>query len=221
MKECSRNAGLGSAETDQTFLRRQSVQSCPGCDIGTWTQQQTLTSTARHTPGHGSCSLQKWLDKLKRTPLNQRCSNRTGLCFTWAGLPVVADAVDNVVGHSGVLRHRQHVVPGAGDRVPHQEDPVPLPLEEGNRVLAAQSAPVPAASVFRVKITGHGGCEIPVCPRLDALSSAASSFIRNSCKTLFYRLSRLEVNATPRIPNETFTLPEGLLQKHDCFKNTT
>lgn len=138
--------------------------------------------------------------RVKMNSFNQRWSNRTDLWFTWAGLPVVADAVDNVVGHSGVLRHRQHIVPRAGDRVPHQEDTVPLPLKEGNRVLAAQSAPVPAASVLGVKITGHGGCEIPVCPRLDALSSTASSFIRNSYKTLFYQLSRLEVNATPRIP---------------------
>lgn len=128
--------------------------------------------------------------------------------LTCAGLSVVADAVDNVVGHFGVLRHRQHVVPRAGDRVPHQEDPVPLSLEEGHRVLAAQSAPVPAGSVLGVEITGHDGAAES---RLEALSSTASPFNTQLMQNFIYRLSRSEVNATTprlffslsRIPNVT------------------
>lgn len=76
---------------------------------------------------------------------------------TCAGLPVVTDAVDDVVRHFGVLRHGQDVVAGDGGGVPHQEHTVSLALEERNRFLAAQPPPVPASSVFGIKITSHGG----------------------------------------------------------------
>ena len=42
--------------------------------------------------------------------------------------PLAGQRVDDVVGHFGVLRHRQHVVAGAGRRVPDQEHTVPLSL---------------------------------------------------------------------------------------------
>ena len=47
-----------------------------------------------------------------------------------AGLSlIVADAVDDVMRDFGVLRHGEHVVPGAGDGVPDQEHAVPLALQ--------------------------------------------------------------------------------------------
>lgn len=76
---------------------------------------------------------------------------------TCAGLPVVTDAVDDVVRHFGVLRHGQDVVAGDGGGVPHQEHTVSLALEERDSFLAAQPPPVPARSVFGIKITSHGG----------------------------------------------------------------
>lgn len=48
--------------------------------------------------------------------------------LTWAGLSVVADAVDYVMGDFGILWNGQHVVAGAGYRVSHQKHPVPLSL---------------------------------------------------------------------------------------------
>lgn len=60
------------------------------------------------------------------------------------------------MGDFGVLGDGQHVVAGAGDRVSHQENAVPLPLEQGDGFLAAQPSPVPARAVFGVKIAGHG-----------------------------------------------------------------
>lgn len=89
-----------------------------------------------------------------------RVSGRLGvrrLNVTCAGLPVVTDAVDDVVRHFGVLRHGQDVVAGDGGGVPHQEHAVSLALEERDRLLAAQPPPVPASSVFGIKITSHGG----------------------------------------------------------------
>lgn len=47
---------------------------------------------------------------------------------TCAGLSVVTDAVDDIMGHFGVLGDGQHVVTRAGDRVPHQENAVSLTL---------------------------------------------------------------------------------------------
>lgn len=57
--------------------------------------------------------------------------------LTWSGLAIAADAVYYVMRDFGVLRHRQHVVPGNSDRVPHQEHSMPLPLEQRNRLLPA------------------------------------------------------------------------------------
>lgn len=76
--------------------------------------------------------------------------------LTWAGLPVVADAVDDIMRDFGVLRHREHVVAGAGDGVPDEEHAVPLPLQQRHSLLPAQASPEPAAAVLRVKISGHG-----------------------------------------------------------------
>lgn len=80
---------------------------------------------------------------------------------TCARLPVVTDAVDDVVRHFRVLRHRQNVVAGDGGGVPHQEHAVSLALEERHGFLAAQFPPVPATAVFGVKITSHGREKIP------------------------------------------------------------
>lgn len=78
------------------------------------------------------------------------------LCYlTWTGLSVVADAVNYVMRDFGVLRHREHVVAGAGDGVPDQKHAVPLPLQQRHSLLPAQPTPVPAATVLRVKISGH------------------------------------------------------------------
>ena len=54
---------------------------------------------------------------------------------TWSRLPVVTDAVDDIMRHFGVLRDGQHVVAGAGDRVPDQEHAMSLSLQKGNRFL--------------------------------------------------------------------------------------
>lgn len=75
--------------------------------------------------------------------------------LTWAGLSVVADAVYYIMRDFGVLRHREHVVAGAGDGVPDQKHAVPLPLQQRHSLLPAQPSPVPAAAVVRVKISGH------------------------------------------------------------------
>lgn len=56
----------------------------------------------------------------------------------------------------GVLRHREHVVAGAGDGVPDEKHAVPLPLQQRHSLLPAQPSPEPAAAVLRVKISGHG-----------------------------------------------------------------
>lgn len=75
---------------------------------------------------------------------------------TWARLSVVADAVYDVMRDFGVLRHREHVVAGAGDGVPDEKHAVPLPLQQRHSLLPAQPSPEPAAAVLRVKISGHG-----------------------------------------------------------------
>lgn len=76
--------------------------------------------------------------------------------LTWAGLSVVADAVNDIMRDFGVLRHREHVVAGAGDGVPDEKHAVPLPLQQRHSLLPAQPSPEPAAAVLRVKISGHG-----------------------------------------------------------------
>lgn len=80
----------------------------------------------------------------------------TPLCYlTWTGLSVVADAVNYIMRDFGVLWYREHVVPGAGDGVPDKKHAVPLPLQQRHSLLPAQPTPVPAATVLRVKISGH------------------------------------------------------------------
>lgn len=80
-------------------------------------------------------------------------------------------AVDDVVRDAGALGHREHEVAGDGARVPHQEGPVALPLQQRHRLGAAQSPPVPARPVLGVELPGHGG-RPPAgrarCPRTTA-----------------------------------------------------
>lgn len=64
--------------------------------------------------------------------------------------------VDDVVGDPRVLGHRQHVVPRAGGRVPHQEHAVPLPLQPRLRLRPRERAHVPAGAVRRVEASGRG-----------------------------------------------------------------
>lgn len=68
----------------------------------------------------------------------------------------VGQGVDDVVGNPRVLGHREHVVPGAGGRVPHQEHAVPLPLQPRLRLRPGHRAHVPAGAVRRIE-TGGGG----------------------------------------------------------------
>lgn len=75
--------------------------------------------------------------------------------LTSTGLSVVVDAVNYVMRDFGVLRHRQHVVTGAGDGLPDKKHAVPLPLQQRDSLLPAQPTPEPAATVLRVKISGH------------------------------------------------------------------
>lgn len=100
---------------------------------------------------------------------------------TCARQPVVADAVDDVVRHFRVLRHRQNVVAGDGGGVPHQEHAMSLALEERHGFLAVQLPPVPAIAVSGIKITSHGRDEIP----FEARGLSPSPLpIRDSYKTL-------------------------------------
>lgn len=70
----------------------------------------------------------------------------------------VGQRVDDVVRHARVLRHRQHVVAGAGGRVAHQEHAVPLALQPALRLLARHGAQVPGRAVGRVEAGGgHPG----------------------------------------------------------------
>lgn len=70
----------------------------------------------------------------------------------------VGQRVDDVVRHARVLRHRQHVVAGAGGRVAHQEHAVPLALQPALRLLARHGAQVPGRAVGRVEAGGrHAG----------------------------------------------------------------
>lgn len=78
------------------------------------------------------------------------------LKVTCARLSVVADAVDDVVRHFRVLRHRQDVVTGDSGGVPDQEHAVSLAMEERHRLLAVQPPPVPAIAVSGIKMTSHG-----------------------------------------------------------------
>lgn len=73
--------------------------------------------------------------------------------LTWLGLSAVR--VNYIMRDSGVLRHRQHVVAGAGDGVPDQKHAVPLPLQHAHSLRSGQAAPVPALAVRRVKSSGH------------------------------------------------------------------
>lgn len=95
---------------------------------------------------------------------------------TCARLPVVADAVDDVVRHFRVLRHRQNVVTGDGGGVPHQEHAVSLALEEWHGFLAVQLPPVPAIAVCGIKIASHGRDENPL--RGSRPFPFASSYLR-------------------------------------------
>lgn len=67
-----------------------------------------------------------------------------------------AAAVDDVVGDARILGDAEHIVPGAGARVPHQEHPVPLALQQRHRLLPAQPPPVPATPLLRVEVARHG-----------------------------------------------------------------
>ena len=67
-----------------------------------------------------------------------------------------AAAVDDVVGDARVLGDAEHIVPGAGARVPHQEHPVPLALQQRHRLLPTQPPPVPATPLLRVEVARHG-----------------------------------------------------------------
>lgn len=67
-----------------------------------------------------------------------------------------AAAVDDVVGDARVLGDAEHIVPGAGARVPHQEHPVPLALQQSHRLLPAQPPPVPATPLLGVEVARHG-----------------------------------------------------------------
>lgn len=68
----------------------------------------------------------------------------------------VGQGVNDVVGHPGVLGHREHVVPRAGGRVPHQEHAVPLPLQPRLRLRPRHRAHVPAGAVRRIEPGGGG-----------------------------------------------------------------
>lgn len=59
----------------------------------------------------------------------------------------VGQRVDDIVGDPRVLRHREHVIPGAGGGVAHQEHAVALALEPGLRLLARHRPHVPGGAV--------------------------------------------------------------------------
>lgn len=104
-----------------------------------------------------------------------------------------AAAVDDVVGDARVLGDAEHIVPGAGARVPHQKYPVPLALQQRHRLLPAQPPPVPATPLLRVKVARHGRLRAytlgrrrrarPSCPGArrpaDRLRSQPHSGVRN------------------------------------------
>lgn len=68
---------------------------------------------------------------------------------------MVIHAVDDIMGHFGVLGHGQHEAPRDADGVPHQEHAVPLPLQQGDGFSALDPAPVPTIAVFGIKVSGH------------------------------------------------------------------
>lgn len=68
----------------------------------------------------------------------------------------VRQGVNDVVGNPGVLGHREHVVPRAGGRVPHQEHAMPLPLQPRLRLRPRHRAHVPAGAVRRIETSGGG-----------------------------------------------------------------
>lgn len=68
----------------------------------------------------------------------------------------VRQGVNDVVGHPGVLGYRQHVIPRAGGRIPHQEHAVPLPLQPSLRLRPRHRTHVPAGAVRRIEPGGGG-----------------------------------------------------------------
>lgn len=61
--------------------------------------------------------------------------------------PLAGQRVDDIVGHFGVLRDRQHVVPGAGGRVPYQEHAMPLSLKPVLSLLSRHGSKVPGGAI--------------------------------------------------------------------------
>lgn len=68
----------------------------------------------------------------------------------------VRQRVNDVVGHPGVLGYRQHVIPRAGGRIPHQEHAMPLPLQPSLRLRPRHWTHVPAGAVRRIEPGGGG-----------------------------------------------------------------
>lgn len=82
-----------------------------------------------------------------------RCNT---IWLTWSRLPVVADAIDYVMRYFGILWNGKYIVAGARNWVSDKKHSMSLSLQKWNCLLTNKPSPVPAVTVFGVKIPGHG-----------------------------------------------------------------